>query len=445
MKVSCSSSHFKEKLRQYNKRERCLNSMGRVSPCLLCSLVATTIFIFFLLSSPNPINSITKPDIHDQKLASTNQQNDPFHPQTDTTLKINDTIQVVDKCDLFDGHWIPDLNGSRYTNSSCATIPHSKNCFKHGRGDIDFLNWRWKPHQCNLQRFDAKVFFTIVRGKRMSFIGDSVARNHMESLLCLLSQEETPIDIYKDSENRNRIWYFAKHNFTLTTLWTKFFVNGKERVINGSRSAIYDLYLDKVEDNWVRDLPSIDYAVISGAHWLFRPLYLHKGGNTIGCVYCDEPNITRVDVSFAVRLTLRAALNHIDRCKICKKMVTLVRTFSPSHFENGTWNTGGTCNRTSPFAEKNADLNGWEVGMRNVQVEEVERVRKRGNWSGKRFGVLDVTRAMLMRPDGHPGAFSGNKWMRGYNDCVHWCLPGPIDVWNDFLIAVLGQEAWKTS
>lgn len=92
-------------------------------------------------------------------------------------------------CDLFKGHWIRGLRGSSYyTNSSCPTIPDSKNCFKHGRMDNDFLNWKWKPEQCELPMFDPKIFLNIVRGKKMAFIGDSVARNHMDSLLCLLSQ-----------------------------------------------------------------------------------------------------------------------------------------------------------------------------------------------------------------------------------------------------------------
>jgi len=93
-------------------------------------------------------------------------------------------------CDLSKGHWVQALEGSStyYTNSSCPSIPDSKNCFRHGRKDRDFLNWRWKPDECDLPRFDPRNFLQMVSGKTMAFIGDSVARNHMDSLLCLLSQ-----------------------------------------------------------------------------------------------------------------------------------------------------------------------------------------------------------------------------------------------------------------
>lgn len=83
--------------------------------------------------------------------------------------------------------------------------------------------------------------------------------------------------------------------------------------------------------------------------------------------------------------------------------------------------------------------------MRNAQVKEIKRARKFGGNQGKRFEVVDVTRAMLMRPDGHPGEHWGNKWKGGYNDCVHWCMPGPVDTWSEIFMAVLRKEAGLSS
>ncbi|XVE67987.1 hypothetical protein DITRI_Ditri09bG0032200 [Diplodiscus trichospermus] len=432
---SSSSSFFQDKIHNYNKKERWLNSnMGKkLSPFFLSSLLATFIFIIFILYSPNPLKAMSKSDL-DRTLAL-------IKPPNNTTFQ-GDIQDEILNCDLFKGHWIPDLQGSsQYTNSSCTTIPTSKNCFHHGRKDTDFLNWRWKPDQCDLPRFDPKTFLEFVQGKKLAFIGDSVARNHMESLLCLLSKVETPEDHYKDSEDRKRVWYFPGHDFTLMILWTKVLVKGEERVVNGSSSGIFDLHLNKIDEEWSRDLPSLDYVIISVAHWFFRPIYLHDDTGVVGCVYCNTPNVTDFGVGFALKMAFRSALNHINSCKKCRVRVTLLRTFSPAHFENGTWNTGGRCNRTSPLTEAEINLNSNEWELRSLQMEEIEKARTQGEKKGKRFGVLDITRAMLMRPDGHPGEFWGNKWMKGYNDCVHWCLPGPIDVWNDFLMAVLRREA----
>ncbi|KAI3882774.1 hypothetical protein MKW92_041183, partial [Papaver armeniacum] len=318
------------------------------------------------------------------------------------------------KCDLFKGHWIPDLNGPLYTNTSCPTLPESKNCGKNGRRDVDYLNWRWKPNECELPRFDPKTFLKIVRAKKLAFIGDSVARNQMESLLCLLSQEETPIDVYKDSEDRFRTFYFTNYNFTLM-----------------------------IDNTWIQKLPGLDYIVISDAHWFFRESYLYESEKLIGCIYCSEPNVTNIGPAFAIGKAFNTALKFISRCQDCNDgLFTLIRTFSPPHFENGSWNGGGSCNRTSPFSEEKIDYGGSEWEFRSNQVQVVERIEKKEENRGdkKRYEVLDVTGAMMMRPDGHPGSHWNNQYMKGYNDCVHWCLPGPIDVWNEFLMALLQMK-----
>uniref|UniRef100_A0A803M9L8 Trichome birefringence-like C-terminal domain-containing protein n=3 Tax=Chenopodium quinoa TaxID=63459 RepID=A0A803M9L8_CHEQI len=122
-------------------------------------------------------------------------------------------------------------------------------------------------------------------------------------------------------------------------------------------------------------------------------------------------------------------------------MLTLVRTISPTHFENGTWNTGGHCERSKPYNKENMLISSknndeWEV--RDIQIEEIERAKKEGYWKGQRkFQALDITKVMLLRPDGHPGSHWRDKKKKGFNDCVHWCMPGPIDVWNDLFLALL--------
>ena len=80
-----------------------------------------------------------------------------------------------------------EIRGPAYDNRTCPTMLESRNCEKYGE-DQDFLNWRWQPHGCDLPRFDAGEFLRMVKGKTMFFVGDSLARNHVESLLCLLSQ-----------------------------------------------------------------------------------------------------------------------------------------------------------------------------------------------------------------------------------------------------------------
>ena len=79
-----------------------------------------------------------------------------------------------------------------YTNRSCPLIQEHQNCLKYGRPDLGFLRWRWRPAACELPRFDAAAFLDVVRGRSLAFVGDSLARNHMQSLLCLLCKVLPP-------------------------------------------------------------------------------------------------------------------------------------------------------------------------------------------------------------------------------------------------------------
>lgn len=265
------------------------------------------------------------------------------------------------------------------------------------------------------------------------------------TILFELLQEEAPKDIYKGSKEKFQKWYFPNHDFTIMLLWSRYLIVGEERMVNGTGSSTFDLQIDKVDDDWAKELPELDYAIISDGHWFFRVMYLHEASKLVGCVSCNQPNITDYGLDSIFRIAFRTAFKYINDCKECKKTVTLMRTFAPAHFENGFWDTGGYCNRTGPVSEGEVDFGSFDWKARNIQMEEFERAKSEGRKNGKRFEVVDVTKAMLMRPDGHPGEHWGNKWMRGYNDCTHWCLPGPVDLWSELLFAVLQREAGMSS
>lgn len=94
-----------------------------------------------------------------------------------------------EECDLFRGEWVENHEGPYYTNKTCYAIQEHQNCMKFGRPDTGFLKWKWKPNgRCDLPVFDPSEFLEYMRGKSLAFVGDSVARNHMQSLICLLSR-----------------------------------------------------------------------------------------------------------------------------------------------------------------------------------------------------------------------------------------------------------------
>lgn len=56
-------------------------------------------------------------------------------------------------CDLFSGRWVFDnVSYPLYSERQCTYMSDQLACEKFGRRDLEYQNWRWQPHQCNLPR-----------------------------------------------------------------------------------------------------------------------------------------------------------------------------------------------------------------------------------------------------------------------------------------------------
>ncbi|KAK4784191.1 hypothetical protein SAY86_018559 [Trapa natans] len=354
-------------------------------------------------------------------------------------------------CDYTNGRWVHDPTaGPLYNGSSCSTIKDGQNCMAHGKPDLDFLQWRWRPHLCPLPRFDPNAFLNILSNRHIAFVGDSMARNQMESLLCMLSSVSSPNLVYANGEdNKFRKWHFPRENVSISVYWSPFLVKGIEKTSSGP--AYNKLFLDTVDEKWASDLDSLDMVVLSIGHWFLHPAVYYQRGSILGCHYCPGTNYTEIGFYGALREALRTALKAISERSLgangAKGKDVLLATFSPSHFE-GDWDKFGACPMTRPYNEAEKSLEGMDAEMRKIELEEVQSAKaSAGNLAGFRMEALDVTKLSLLRPDGHPGPYmypfpfaDGHK-DRVQNDCVHWCLPGPVDTWNEILLEMI--KGWE--
>ncbi|XP_044504539.1 protein trichome birefringence-like 19 [Mangifera indica] len=353
-------------------------------------------------------------------------------------------ISVEKKCDIFSGKWVPHPEGPNYSNDTCHLMIDQHNCMKLGRPDKEYMNWRWKPDECELPVFNPAQFFKLVRGKSMAFVGDSVGRNQMQSLLCLLSSVAYPEDIsHKYSTNTDyfKRYFYADYRFTVATIWSPFLVESKDADPNGHTfDSLMDLYLDKADESWVSEVENFDYVIVSAGQWFFRPLIYKENNQVIGCHKCYIENMTAISKYYGYRMAFRTAFRTLQSLKNYKG-ITFLRTFSPSHFENGDWNKGGNCARTRPFTSQEMKLEGFVMEFYLTQVEELRAAEKEGIKRGLKFRLLDTTEIMLLRPDGHPNRYGQSPHKNvAVNDCVHWCLPGPVDAWNEFLLYMMKTE-----
>ncbi|KAI3976079.1 hypothetical protein MKX01_016762 [Papaver californicum] len=345
-------------------------------------------------------------------------------------------------CDIYRGEWVWNPDATYYTNNTCSFIHEHQNCMKYGRPDTDFLKWRWKPNDCELPIFDPVQFLELLVGKSMAFVGDSVGRNQMQSLMCLLSKVENPVDVSTSNEWNFQRWKYSNYNFTIATFWTPFLVKSEQREGKGpTNNGLFDLYLDEYDVKWTTKIHEFDYIILSAGHWFYRPQMFYENGNLVGCFSCLRDDVKDFPMSYGYGKAFQNAFKAINSSPNFMG-TTYLRTFAPSHFENGTWDSGANCVKKKPFksSETQVDVDG--LSLYNAQLKEFRVAKEEGKKTGKKFRLLDTTQAMLLRPDGHPSTYG--HWPQEnvtlYNDCVHWCLPGPIDSWSDFLLEMLRMD-----
>uniref|UniRef100_A0A0E0FQD0 Uncharacterized protein n=1 Tax=Oryza nivara TaxID=4536 RepID=A0A0E0FQD0_ORYNI len=344
----------------------------------------------------------------------------------------------ISKCDIFQGEWVPDESSPQYTNLTCSYIQEHQNCMMYGRPDLEFLKWRWKPAGCDLPRFDPDKFLRLVGNKTLAFVGDSLARNHMQSLLCLLSKVATPKDVSVTGKtDPDKILYYEGYNFTIHIFWSPFLVRTEE---SAESPGVFKLYLDEPDCKWFARVAGFDYVIFSGANWFTRPSLFYENGRLVGGSYVALNITSDLTLRHSHRMAFRTALRAINDIRFRGKAI--VRTLSPmSHFEGGAWDKGGDCRRTRPYRGNETAMGGMDLEFYTSQVEEFREAQREAAANGVDMVLMDPTAAMLLRPDGHPsryGHWPDEKRVL-YNDCIHWCLPGPVDAWNDMLLHMLSD------
>lgn len=256
-----------------------------------------------------------------------------------------------------------------------------------------------------------------------------------------MSQPEDISERYASDLAYSKRYFYPDHNFTIGNVWSPYFVRASDADRNGhSYNSIMKMYLDKVDESWASQVENFDIVIISAGHWFFRPLLYYENDQLVGCNRCGMENVTDLTHNYGYRKAFRTAFRTLINLKKYKGD-TFFRTFSPSHFENGDWNKGGNCARTRPFSKEEVKLDGYVLETYLTQVNEFKEAEKEARMRGLKFLMLNTTEIMLMRPDGHPNGY-GHSMDKNVtlNDCVHWCLPGPVDTWNEFLLYMMNIE-----
>ncbi|KAH7284653.1 hypothetical protein KP509_34G064700, partial [Ceratopteris richardii] len=348
-----------------------------------------------------------------------------------------------DACDLWSGRWMEDRGKKPvYNSSTCPMLMPTEDCRGNGRPDQNYVSWRWKPWGCQLPDFNGELFFRLLRGKTIAFVGDSLARNHMESLLCTLWQTEVPEN---RGSKRMHEWCFRAHSVTIIRIWSAWLVNVSSDAFDFAPANLTKLHLEQADMAFIDVLPRLDVLVISCGHWFTKQAAFVRGGRLVGGQlwgdrHLPSPPLSSSDAfSIAMKTALTAITGHAQY-----KGLTILRTYSPDHYQRGAWNTGGSCSdKVRPLNVSQILRSPYTDLMRRHQLEAFAAAQQYIKNSSK-LRLLDITPVFAFRADGHPGVYKVTKHgLHGTppsQDCVHWCMPGPIDTWNDLLLELLKRE-----
>ncbi|KAF7132082.1 hypothetical protein RHSIM_Rhsim09G0193600 [Rhododendron simsii] len=382
----------------------------------------------------------------------------------------SDTSQTDSGCDLFHGKWVYDSTGPLYTNNSCPVLTQMQNCQGNGRPDKEYENWRWKPSKCDLPRFDAKKFLELMRGKTLAFIGDSVARNQMESLfgkkmeggnrfrhglsafVWWIGLWESDVETPKNRGNRRmQRYYFRSTSTMIVRIWSSWLVHQTSDSFDYIPKNVVRLHLDAPDEGFMEFIPQYDVLVLSSGHWFAKQSVYILNNEIVGgqLWWPDKSRPMKVNNVDAFGISVETILNAIATHPKFTGL-TIVRSFSPDHYEGGAWNTGGSCTgKVKPALDHEIVENGFTNIMLEKQVAGFDRAIKKVS-NGAKLKFMDITGMFGYRHDGHPGPYRSpdpNKvTKRGPGgkpppqDCLHWCMPGPVDTWNELVLEIIRRE-----
>ncbi|KAF8772550.1 hypothetical protein HU200_005507 [Digitaria exilis] len=347
-------------------------------------------------------------------------------------------------CDYSDGRWVWAPGHARRYNATLCNVKEAQDCLRNGRPDTGYLDWRWQPAGCHLPAFDAAAFLTAVRGKHVAFVGDSMARNQGESLACLLTAGAPHRVVHLDPDYKRHFmrWAFPTHDVTVSVYWAPFLARATGKCEDYSQPYTY-VHLDMPGDRWAKDVDTLDVVVLAASHWVLNPAIYHNGSEVVGAHGFPELNHTEIGYATPMREVYRMALERLSSGGGRPRTV-VAATFSPTHFENHGFDDPMACSKKQPYKEGEKELGDMDKQLRSIVIEEAEAAAQRNGPSGAvRIEVLDVTKLAAMRPDGHPGPYMHrNPFANGVpekmsTDCLHFCLPGPADTFNEILQQIL--------
>ncbi|XP_042416731.1 protein trichome birefringence-like 31 isoform X1 [Zingiber officinale] len=339
-------------------------------------------------------------------------------------------------CNLFEGKWVLDKQNSRplYSEDSCPYLTRQVTCRRNGRPDSLYQKWRWKPNSCEMPRFNAVLLLERLRNKRLMFVGDSIQRTQWESMVCLIESAIPDSKKFIHKDPPRKLFIAEEFNASVEFYWAPFLVESNADHATKHRVQKRLVNLDEItkhSQNW----KEVDILVFDSYVWWMSQ-------NQINATRVGSEKIKEYEVLTAYQLMLRTWSQWMESAINPQKQKAYFMSLSPMHLWSSEWRNGsnGNCfNETYPIQRPF-----WGSGS-NLSILRV--VGKTLREMKVNVTFLNITQLSEFRKDGHTSVYTERRGKLvtseqrlkplSFADCIHWCLPGVPDTWNEILFAYL--------
>ncbi|KAF8397202.1 hypothetical protein HHK36_016109 [Tetracentron sinense] len=347
--------------------------------------------------------------------------------------------EIEEGCDVFNGRWVRDESARPlYDESECPYIQPQLTCQEHGRPEKGYQKWRWQPHGCSIPSFNATLMLEKLRGKRMMFVGDSLNRGQYVSLVCLLHSIIPENAKSMQTFDSLTIFKAEEYNATIEFYWAPFLLesNSDDAVIH----RVTDRVVRKGSINkHGRHWEGVDILVFNSYLWWITGM---KMKILRGSFQDETKDIVEIETEDAYRMAMKSMVKWVQKKMDPEKTRIFFTSMSPSHGKSMDWggDSDGNCyNQTTPIE----DPTYWGSGSQKSIMQVIGDVFSK---SKAPITFLNITQLSEYRKDAHTSIYK-KQWNPltpeqlanpvSYADCVHWCLPGLQDTWNELLYTKL--------
>ncbi|XP_039038637.1 protein trichome birefringence-like 14 [Hibiscus syriacus] len=342
----------------------------------------------------------------------------------------NRTTSVATKvCNYAKGRWVADNRPPLYP-VQCKYIQRNWACRLTNRTDFSYEGYRWQSVDCKMPEFDSSHFLERMKDKIIAFIGDSLSREQFQSMMCMLTggQESSDVEDVADKygflqflrnggiHHHGWAYRFQSTNTTILHSWSARLCD-REPINATDPDTLYAMHLDRQPAFIRENIDQLNVLVLNTAHhWSKQMMSMDKEVMYVNGVPVQDRNLKNNENSRIFKV--KNIVTWLDsKMASNRNLQVFFRTTSPRHFFKGDWNSGGTCDNTVPMTR------GSEV----LQEESIDKIVAAAV-EGTRVKILDITALSDLRDEAHISHY-GKK----ANDCLHWCLPGIPDTWNELL------------